>query len=153
MSLNREQKVAIGLALFSIIYLVGSWRLPRFALGTTVVDSYVFPLLIGFVLLGLSVIYFIVAGRTPKSADKPFWEGIDVKLVAKLVAASFAYAFTLGFLGFIIATSIFLMGSMYMLGTRGWIRLLVTPIGFSFAIYLLFVNFLNVPLAQGLMPF
>lgn len=153
MSLNREQKLAVGLALFAIIYLIGSWRLPRFALGTTVVDSYVFPLIIGFFLLGLSVIYFFVAGKSTRSADKPFWEGIDVKIVVKLVGASFAYALTLGFLGFIIATSLFLAVAMWMLGTRGWVRLVLTPIVFSFAVYLLFVNFLDVPLAQGLMPF
>ncbi|MGE5674851.1 MAG: tripartite tricarboxylate transporter TctB family protein [Mycobacterium leprae] len=153
MSPNREQKVAIGLSLLAIIYMVGAWRLPRFALGTTVVDSYVFPLIIGAFLLAMSVIYFFVAGRSPKSADKPFWEGVDVKVVVKLVAVSVVYALTLGFLGFIIATTLFLAVAMWMLGTRGWLKLALTPIVFSFAVYSLFVFFLDVPLAQGLMPF
>jgi putative tricarboxylic transport membrane protein len=152
MSINREQKVAIGLSLFAVIYIVGAWRLPRFSLGTTVVDSYVFPMLIGFVLLGLSILYFFSAGKS-KTPDKPFWEGIDVKIVVKMIAACFVYAFVLGFLGFVIATSLFLAGSMWMLGTKGWGKLVVTPIAFSLVVYLLFVNFLNVPLAQGLMPF
>ncbi|HEY3365518.1 MAG TPA: tripartite tricarboxylate transporter TctB family protein [Symbiobacteriaceae bacterium] len=154
MSLNREQKVAVGLAAFAIIYMVGAWRLPRFSLGTTVVDSYLFPLVIGAILLGLSAIYFFVAKKAdPATANKPLFEGIDLKVVGKLAGASLVYALLLEFLGFVVATTFFLVLTMWMLGQKGLWKLFAVSAGFSVVVYLVFVKVLNVPLAEGVLKY
>ncbi len=150
--MRREQIVALGLALFSIIYMAGAWNLPRFALATTgVVDAYVLPLILGGLLLLLSLVYFVQSGRTPEG--KPIMEGVNIPLLLKLIGATVAYALLLGKLGFIIATSLFLIGTMALLGARPWGKTISIGVGFSVGVYALFVYVLKVSLAQGILPF
>lgn len=149
--MNRDQKMAGGLALFAIIYMVGAWRLPRFALGVSVVDAHVFPLVLGVVLLALSIIYFIQSGGLKDA--KPLFDGVDKPLLWKLIGATILYGLVLGTLGFVVATTLFLLGTMYLLGRRRWVSLVTISAGFSVVVYTLFAYVLKVPLAQGILPF
>lgn len=149
--MRREQIVALGLALFAVVYTVGAWRLPRFALATGVVDAYVFPLVLGGLLLLLSILYFLDSGRKPEG--KPLMDGVNVPLLLKLMGATLAYALVLAKLGFVVATSLFLTGAMALLGNRKWGRTVTIGVGFSVVVYTLFAYVLKVPLAQGILPF
>jgi putative tricarboxylic transport membrane protein len=149
--MRREQRVALGLGLFAIIYMVGAWRLPRFALATGVVDAHIFPLVLGALLLVLSVIYYVQAGAKPDG--KPLLDGVNLPLLLKLMGATIAYALLLGRLGFVVATSIFLTGTMALLGSRKWGRTISIGVGFSVGVYVIFVYVLKVSLARGILPF
>jgi putative tricarboxylic transport membrane protein len=150
-AMNREQQVAGGLGLFAVIYLIGAWRLPRFALGTAVIDAYVFPLVLGGILLLLSILYFIQSRGL--KFDKALLDGVDKPLLLKLIGSCLLYALVLGTLGFLIATTLFLMLGMYLMGRRKWATLASVSIGFSIVTYTVFVYVLGVPLAQGILPF
>jgi len=149
--MNREQKIAVGLVVFDIIYMIGAWRLPRFALGASVIDAHVFPLLLGGTLLVLSAIYYVQSARRPDA--KPLLDGVDKPLLLKLVGTTAIYALVLGTLGYLIATSVFLVGVMYILGRRSWRGLVGISLGFSAFTYFMFAYVLSVPLAKGILPF
>lgn len=149
--MRRDRIAAIGLVLFSIIYLVASWNLPRFALSTGVIDSYIFPLILGAVLLVLSIVYFIQSGGPKESSS--FLEGVNVPLLLKLFGTTLIYALVLEPLGFIIATAIFLFGNMALLGLRAWVKMTVISAGFAVGVYAVFVYVLEVNLARGILPF
>ena len=151
MKLTLNQKVALGLGLFSLIYLGGAWNLPRFALATGVVDSYIFPLILGSVLLLLSIILFVQSrGQTQ---TKPMLQGVDKPLLLKLFGTTVVYAFILSPLGFVIATTAFLTVNMYLLGRKKWLVNFAVAAGLSLVIYLVFVYVLKTNLAQGILPF
>lgn len=147
----REQRLAAGLGLFAVIYMVGAWRLPRFAFGSSVIDAHIFPLVLGGILLLLSAIYFVQSrGKQPA---QPLFEGVDKPLLLKLMGASLLYALVLGFLGYLIATSLFLVGVMVLLGRRDWVKTIAIGVGFSAVTYFIFAYVLDVPLAHGILPF
>jgi putative tricarboxylic transport membrane protein len=141
----------MGLFLFAVIYLVGSWRLPRFSLGIAVVDAHIFPLVLGSILLLLSILYYLQSAGKP--AGKALLVGVDKPLLAKLIGASVLYALVLSTLGYIVATTLFLLGAMHLLGRRNWRSLAAIAAGFSVITYSLFAYVLGVPLARGILPF
>lgn len=149
--MRREQPVALGLGLFAILYMAGAWNLPRFALATGVVDAHVFPLILGALLLFLSLVYFVQAGRTP-DGPSPL-DGVSISLLLKLMGVTIGYALVLGTLGFVVATSLFLTGTMVLLGRRAWVHTISVGVGFALGVYIIFVYGLKVPLAQGILPF
>ncbi|HWI53694.1 MAG TPA: tripartite tricarboxylate transporter TctB family protein [Symbiobacteriaceae bacterium] len=151
MKLTLNQKVAIGLGLFALIYTGAAWNLPRFALTTGVVDSYIFPMILGCVLLLLSAVYFVQSGG--KADTKRMMADVDVPLLVKLFAATAAYAFILSTLGFVIATILFLTCNMYLLGRKKWVTNIAIATGLSMVIYTVFVYVLKVNLAKGILPF
>lgn len=149
--MRRDRIVALGLGLFAIIYLVASWRLPRFALSTGVVDSHVFPLILGAALLLLSLIYFLQSGG-PKDTSS-FFDGVNLPLLVKMMLATVGYALILERLGFVVATAIFLFATMALLGLRGWLKMSAISAGFAVGVYALFAYVLEVQLARGILPF
>lgn len=149
--MRRDRIAASGLGLFAIIYMIAGWNLPRFALSTGVIDSYIFPLILGALLLLLSIIYFVQSGG-PKDA-KSFMDGVNVPLLLKLFGTTVLYALILEPLGFVIATAIFLFGNMLLLGLRNWVKLTLISVGFAIGVYAVFVYVLEVSLARGILPF
>lgn len=151
MKLTLNQKVALGLGVFALIYTGAAWNLPRFALTTGVVDSYIFPMILGCVLLLLSAVYFVQsAGQT---TSKKILEDVDVPLLLKLMGATVLYAFILSTLGFVIATILFLTCNMYLLGRKKWVSNIIIAASLSLVIYTVFVYVLKVNLAKGILPF
>lgn len=150
--MSRDQRVAAGLGLFAVIYLVGAWNLPRFALATGTIDSYVFPMVLGVVLLLLSVVLYLQGAGKQKS-DGRMLEGTNVPLLIKFMAAVVGYSVAMAPLGFVISTTLFLLVGMLLLGVRKWIVLAGVSLAFSFGVYSLFVLVLKVPLARGILPF
>jgi putative tricarboxylic transport membrane protein len=147
----RDQRLAVGLGLFAVIYMVGAWRLPRFALGSSVIDAHIFPLVMGGILLLLSAIFYLQSqGSKPKG---PLLEGVEKRLLVKLVGATFLYALVLGTLGYLIATSLFLITTMRLMDYKKWSGAAAIGVGFAAGTYLLFAYVLGVPLARGILPF
>lgn len=149
----REQRIAAGLGLFAVIYLIGAWRLPRFTL-TAVIDAHIFPLALGAILLVLSLLYYLQAGGAEqrKAQQRPFFEGVNKRLLLQLWASTLLYALLLSPLGYLLATSLFLAGVMWLLGVRPPGKLLAIAVGFALVTYALFAYLLGVPLSRGILP-
>jgi len=62
-----------------------------------------------------------------------------------------AYVIIMGFLGFFVGTSLFVVGFMLFYKIRSWKTIVLCTAGINLFIYFLFVIQLNVPLPQGLL--
>ena len=72
--------------------------------------------------------------------------------VAGLLAALIVWYVCLKSVGFVIMTALLMALTMFLLGNRQVWQIIVIPVVFSLFIYLLFANFLNVPLPAGILP-
>lgn len=73
----------------------------------------------------------------------------DVRVVVT-VAALIAYGFVMPVLGFFVTSALFLFGHMFYLGVRGPVWLLTPTLALLGMAWLLFENFLGVPLPHGM---
>lgn len=153
--MGREERVAGGIGLIALVYMIAAWRLPRFALTTTVVDAHVFPLTLGGILLLLSLLYFLQARRVaPKSGtEKPLLDGVNRPVLFQLVGANLLYALILSALGYLVSTILFIASALLILGQRRWGLVAALSVGFAGITYFLFAYLLQVPLARGILPF
>lgn len=67
------------------------------------------------------------------------------------IGALVVYGLAMPFLGFFVTSAAFLLGHMLYLGVRGPVWLLAPMIGLLGTAWLLFENFLGVPLPHGIL--
>jgi hypothetical protein len=75
----------------------------------------------------------------------------ELKVPLQIFVASSAYLIGISTLGYFVASSIFLAGTMYWFGTRKPIVIIGVTAGFLLTIYALFVLFIGVRLPQSLL--
>lgn len=100
--------------------------------------------LIGLV---LSVGLLVTASRDKADALK--LSGYDFSLVAKLLGLVVIFGFALDWLGFFVATVLFLLGGYWLLGERRPKTLLVASLPFAAGIWLILTQLLDIYLAPG----
>ena len=157
--MQANRVIAIIVALCSIGYLWMAYQIPVFPIPRPI-DSDVFPKMLGFVMLGLSVwLFFDRSGLPPpdqepvaKAADAPStwsrWEPIVVTSVSIAV-----YAGVLATLGFVLASTLLAAGLTAYFGyRRHWVNLLVS-VSIPLSLYLLMTRFMNIHLPPGWLPF
>lgn len=140
-----DRAVGLVLLVFSILYMRASWSLPRFQM-TTVVDSWVFPLAVGMALFLLSAVLFLrpqdVQPEIPDQVRRP----------VSILIALLLYALVLDWLGFVVSTALFFLGTSVILGWRRWVVGMGVSVAFSVLVYITFTRVLAVPLPQGILP-
>jgi hypothetical protein len=77
-------------------------------------------------------------------------EGVDRARVFWVALLTGIYVAAIERLGFITATVPYLLGFTFVLGERRWVRLMLFAVVVPVATYLVFDQFLNVPLPRGL---
>ncbi|MDF2181966.1 tripartite tricarboxylate transporter TctB family protein [Neptuniibacter sp. CAU 1671] len=100
--------------------------------------------LIGLV---LSVGLLVTASRDKADALK--LSGYDFSLVAKLLGLVAIFGCALDWLGFFVATVLFLLGGYWLLGERRPKTLLVASLPFAAGIWLILTQLLDIYLAPG----
>lgn len=88
------------------------------------------------------------AAQEQTSTDSPP-RTLHWRPVVLLIALMGVYAALFSVLGFIVATTGFLIGTFAVLGARGWKSLLVVPIGTVLVFWLLVGVVMNIHLVQG----
>lgn len=157
--LNVNQILAMCLALVAVGYLALAWQIPNFPLPRPV-DSDLFPKVLGFTLLGLSLLLFL---EKPQSQDIPDELDPDeqalpllLKPWSRVVITSISiatYAVLLPTLGFVLASSTLAFGLTWYYGfTRHGINLAVS-LGVVLALYLTLTRIMGVYLPTGVLPF
>ena len=93
-------------------------------------------------------------GRDKKAAatEGPVFDMQVIPVLAIVVVWTAAYYFVFNELGFVISTSIFLFPLMAYFNRGKWIANVVSAVGFSVLIYVLFVK-LDVNLPSGILQF
>ncbi|APX93478.1 TctB protein [Halomonas sp. 1513] len=157
--LNVNQILALCLALVAAGYLAMAWQIPNFPLPRPV-DSDLFPKVLGFTLLGLSLLLFL---EKPQNQDIPDELDPDEQALplllrpwSRVVITSVAvatYAVLLPILGFVLASSTLAFGLAWYYGfARHGINLAVS-LGVVLTLYLTLTRIMGVYLPTGVLPF
>ncbi|MFN7087966.1 MAG: tripartite tricarboxylate transporter TctB family protein [Burkholderiales bacterium] len=116
-----------------------------------------FPRLLGVGLLIAAAMLLVEILRTRKIAPsgearaRRDWRAVAV--VAGAVVWTGAYFTLFEWLGYAVATSIYLLALTACFNRGKWVANVLTSVLFSFISYLVFTRLLNVTLARGILPF
>lgn len=135
--------------LISVIYLILTFNLPESRVGNpTAAMNY--PLLIGFSLLGLSILYIFSEIKDKKKIFTAYKVFADKELTIKvIVVLVFCLGYTILFerIGFLFSTIIFLGALLFLInGRRKWIMNITVAVLFSFISWYTFAELLSVSL-------
>jgi sterol desaturase/sphingolipid hydroxylase (fatty acid hydroxylase superfamily) len=105
-----------------------------------------FALAIILVFLALAL---ILQNRKKGEVPAPFWPERTWLRPILGVAIFLLYAFSLGYLGFILTTFLFLVVWMWVIERVRWLTIMTLALGVTAVIYFIFEYFLEVPLPAG----
>jgi putative tricarboxylic transport membrane protein len=129
------------------VYFFEGIRIPEAAIGDPL-GPRTFPMILG-VLMAACGAYLVV--RPAARGAQPVLARSSFLRVLLLCALLLLYAITLPSLGYILATSLFLLGATLIMGERSFARGLAISAAFSGGIFLLFTRVLTIPLPLGLL--
>jgi putative tricarboxylic transport membrane protein len=148
--LKADRILAGCIALVAIAYLYGTFQIREIAIGGPV-GPRAFPMLLGAALLLAAAL--LVAETFAKSYAAAPLDLPGLKSIAGTLLWLGCYAAVFEWLGYLIATTIFLIVLMAVLHPRHWVANIVTAILFAIASYALFDKVLGARLATGLLSF
>lgn len=142
---------AVGTVVFSILVTWQSFIYPA--------RSALFPRFISLLMLGLSFVLFI---KGWKIFSKNKFEKENVKrfsvlwVIAKnpafiVLNVLLFYVLGINYIGYFISTAVFIGTTMFILGQKNLLFVLITPLFFTALLYYVFSRLLGVPLPTGLL--
>lgn len=135
--------------LISIVYLFLTYNLPQAHVGDPDAAQK-YPLLIGYALLVLSVLYLISELKNEEKVREAFRIFSDKELTIKVIvvlALCLVYTFMFEPFGFLISTIIFLGALLFLInGAKKWLLNIIIALVFSFATWYAFAELLQVSL-------
>ena len=160
-----DRIILVCTVLVAIIYLWATTQIPTLEIGDPLGPK-AFPNLLGIALLIAAAMFGMELWKDRRKKASPderlfdpsagstsaiFDKHVLVVLAAVTVWTGIYYAI-FNPLGFIVATSVYLLPMMAFFYRGKWIANIVSAVGFSLLIYSLFVK-LDVNLPQGILPF
>ncbi|MFS0674041.1 tripartite tricarboxylate transporter TctB family protein [Ornithinibacillus sp. 179-J 7C1 HS] len=147
-----NQRISLVLLVLAIVYLILSFQLPSFAYSN--VDADVVPKGLGFLLVALAIgLFFAKDSETEEQKARRNIPKKDIGILLAVFAFVFLYIFFLEILGFVVTTTLFVFGCSWFLGYKKHITNALVAVLFPLFMYLLFANFLQINLPQGILPF
>lgn len=147
--LTGEKLVNLALFLLSAFYL--SYSLTHYQLGSIRLPKEGFmPLIVGVAATLISA-FLTVQSFLDKGDAQNVKFNISWKKFFLLVAFSLLYALLLNFLGYLIASFLFLLAVLKIAGVEGWKKPLIISLVASVAFWLIFKIALGVMLPAGLL--
>jgi putative tricarboxylic transport membrane protein len=153
----------IAAVLLGAVYTSIAYHLPRATVGNPV-GPIVFPLIVGYGMIALGALMVIqdqlrlrraagqraqgTGGAGSQAAVQPRMTvyGRNIAIVA---AVCVAYALLFERLGYVLSTFLFLESILLLFnGWKKWKMTLIVSLGFSIGVYILFSNFLGIPLPR-----
>lgn len=141
-----EVTVAGLLGGFAAVVIYGSLQLET-GWGTTGPQAGYFPLRLGILLLLVSAVLVVQAVRHP--VTEGFATGEQLRRVMSLLGPTVVLAVAAPFLGFYLASAVFLIYMCRTHGGMGWARALAIGIGAAVVLFAVFELWFGVPLARG----
>ena len=139
--LNRDVYIGIGLIAFSVFFLMESTKMHPGAAEFPRIILAVFLILSVF-LMGNGLINTWKPERLKKS-DKPI-AAAELKSPVVIALVSLAYVAAIDFIGFFIATTVFVPAFMLLFGVRKLAPILIVTASIDLFIYVLFTKLLSV---------
>lgn len=118
-------------------------------------SSRTYPIVLGAI-IALGSLVMIVRSflkKTPASNTKKDKLTTADWNVIKTIAITFLYVLSLRYVGFVIASAVFIVVIMWMLGYRKPLTAVLIAVPFSLAIYFFFTKAIHVSLPSGILPF
>ena len=154
-----DKVIFVCILLLAGVYFWATEKLPSLEIGDPLGPK-AFPRLLGVALLVTAVILLIeiVKGRKPpKPGAISMTPGTSrtgvYSVVAGVVVWTFLYFLVFEKLGFIIATSIYLIALTSFFHRGKWVTNVLTSVLFAVGSYVMFVKMLGVNLAPGILAF
>ena len=152
----RDRVIFVCTLVLAAVYIYATERLPSLEIGDPLGPK-AFPRLLaaGLVITAIVLLFEIV--RAPKTApakheEEPSRRGAQL-VVAAAVLWTFLYFLVFEWLGYVIATTVYLLVLVAYFNRGKWLSNVLTSVFFSLGSYLMFTKLLGVTLARGILPF
>ena len=150
-----DRVIFVGTIILAGIYFWATEKLPSLEIGDPLGPK-AFPRLLGacLIITAIMLLLEIIRARktAPAAASQSAPDHGAYKVVAGAAAWTLVYFLVFELLGYVIATSIYLLALMAYFNRGKWIANVLTAILFSVISYWMF-KILGVNLARGIMPF
>ena len=150
--MKTEKAGALILLMFSIAYGLLAFKIPLTLLAQReTFNARTMPFALGIIGTVLSFLILVLpSGQTDKEDNvKDAFRGLDWPSVGLLIGMMIFYSITLRFLGFVISSTIFLVGGFYILGERRIWLLLIGSVPLVLFIWFLMSRLLGMYIAPG----
>ncbi len=153
-----DRVIFVCILILAGVYFYATEQLPSLEIGDPLGPK-AFPRLLGIGLVLTAVVLLFEILRARKSKTVPAAAGVDEPqrstyiLVGLVAAWTLIYFLVFEKLGYVIATSIYLLVLTSYFNRGKWIANVLTSLLFSLISYLMFTKLLGVNLARGILPF
>jgi putative tricarboxylic transport membrane protein len=150
--MKTEKAGALILLTFSIAYGLLAYKIPLTLLAQReTFNARTMPFALGIIGTLLSFLILVLpSGRTDEEEKvKDAFRGLDWPSTGLLIGMMIFYSITLRFLGFVISSTIFLVGGFYILGERRIWLLLIGSVPLVLFIWFLMSRILGMYIAPG----
>ena len=148
----REKVGALTLLLFSIAYGLLAFKIPlSFLAQQEFFTSRTMPYSLAVLGIVLSLLILVLPTADPsgKKTLKEETAGMDWKKAILLVVAMVVYGLTMKWLGFILASIIFLIAGFYILGERRLKKMILAAVPLVVLLWFIMSTLLGVYIAPG----
>lgn len=143
-----EIGVAAVILIFGLVVAVDSYRLGA-RWGDDGPQPGYFPFYVGLLICISSAGVLWRALRSPALADESFVSRGELKKVLTVLVPSIVYVGLVAYLGFYVASTLFIAYFMRQLGKYSWIMVVLISVGVNVAFFLTFEIWFSVPLPKG----
>jgi hypothetical protein len=143
-----EIGVAAVILIFGLVVAVDSYRLGA-RWGDDGPQPGYFPFYVGLLICISSAGVLWRALRNPALADESFVSRGELKKVLTVLVPSIVYVGLVAYLGFYVASTLFIAYFMRQLGKYSWIMVVLISVGVNVAFFLTFEIWFSVPLPKG----
>jgi hypothetical protein len=143
-----EFGVATAVFLFGLLVVFDSYRLGA-RWGDDGPQAGYFPFYIGLLICASGATIFFRALRTPALAAESFVSREELKKILTVLVPTVVYVSLIAYLGFYLASTLYIAYFMWYLGKYSWIKIAPVAIGVSVAFFLIFEIWFSVPLPKG----
>jgi len=154
-----DKVIFVCILVLAAAYAWATEQLPSLEIGDPLGPK-AFPrlLTVGLVICAVVLLLEIIRGRKPAAPGavsmSPGASRTGVfKIVAGVTVWTFLFFLAFEWLGYVLATSIYLLAMFLYFHPGKWKTNVLTALGFAAGSYFMFVHLLGVNLAPGLLPF
>ena len=143
-----EIGVAVVIFLFGALAVFDSYRLGA-RWGDDGPQAGYFPFYVGLLICASGAAIFVRALRNTAFAAESFVSREELKKILTVLVPTVVYVALIAYLGFYLASTIYIAYFMWHLGKYSWIKIAPVAIGVSIAFFLIFEIWFAVPLPKG----
>src|SRR5207244_2172106 len=145
---SAEMAVAAFIFLLGAIVIYDSARLGA-RWGDDGPQAGYFPFYVGLFICASGAAILVRALRNTALAAESFVSREELKKILTVLVPTIVYVSVIGYLGFYVASTLYIAYFMWHLGKYAWIKIAPVSIGVSVAFFLIFEIWFSVPLPKG----